>query len=75
MSKKPRALVIIPNEKTQDLGDLLAIARAEAQKREHTHENVNVKSLSFIPECGVYVAVYERCSNKPDVRRRKRGDT
>lgn len=66
-----KALVIIPNEKTQDMGDLLAIARAEAQKREHTREDVNVKALAFIPECGVYVAVYERCSNKLGVKQRK----
>jgi hypothetical protein len=41
------------------MGDLLAIARAEAQKKEHTRENVTVRSITFIPECGVYVALYE----------------
>lgn len=66
-----RALVITPNQKTRDLGALLAIARAEAQKREHTHEKINVKNLTFIAQLGVYVAVYERCSNKLGVKPRK----
>lgn len=54
-----RALVIIPNQKTKDVGDLLQIARAEAQKREHTRSKVNVKAIQFVPECQVYVAVYK----------------
>jgi hypothetical protein len=54
-----KALVISPNERSRDMGDLLAIARAEAQKREHTRENITVRSITFIPECGVYVALYE----------------
>ena len=63
-----KALVIYPNEKTTGHGDLLAIARAEARKREHIHDKVKVKALRFISELGVYVAIYERCSNKPGVR-------
>jgi len=66
-----RALVIVPNSKTTDIGNLLAIARAEAQKREHTHEKIHVKNLTFIAQLGVYVAVYERCSNKLGVKPRK----
>ena len=54
-----KALVIVPNERTQDTGSLLAIARAEAQKRERTHKNVSVKTIIFVPECGVHVALYE----------------
>jgi hypothetical protein len=54
-----KALVIFPNEKTVELGSLLAIARSEACKREHTAANPAIRALSFIPEVGVYVAIYE----------------
>ena len=59
-----KALVIVPNQRTKDVGDLLAIARATAQKREHTHEKVNIRAIQFVASLGVYVAVYEL----PDVR-------
>ena len=58
-----KALIIVPNQRTKDVGDLLAIARATAQKREHTHEKVNIRAIQFVASLGVYVAVYERCSN------------
>ncbi len=54
-----KALVITPNEKTIDVGSLLAIARSEACRREHTQENPIVRAMVFVPELGVYVAVYE----------------
>lgn len=54
-----KALVIVPNERTQEMGSLLAIARAEAQKRERTHEKLIIRVILFIPECNVYVALYE----------------
>ena len=54
-----KALVIIPNERTTEYGDLLAIARAEARKREHSEQNPPIRVLQFVPELGVYVAVYE----------------
>jgi hypothetical protein len=54
-----KAIVIAPNEKTGELGCLLAIARAEACKREHCQENPPVRALVFVAELGVYVAVYE----------------
>lgn len=54
-----RALVIMPNRRTTELGDLLAIARSEAQKREHTHRNLEIKALTFIAQLEVFVAVYE----------------
>ena len=54
-----KALVITPNEKTTELGSLLAVARAEARKREHTDKNPPIRALRFFPELGVYVAVYE----------------
>jgi hypothetical protein len=58
-----KALVIIPNEKTTDLGSLLAIARSQACKREHVQENPVVRAMPFVPELGVYVAVYQVMSH------------
>jgi hypothetical protein len=54
-----KALVIAPNEKTADFGCLLAVARAEACRREHVVVNPSVRALVFVAELGVYVAVYE----------------
>jgi len=54
-----KALVIVPNEKTKEFGCLLAVARAEARKREHAEKNPPIRALRFLPELGVYVAVYE----------------
>lgn len=54
-----KALVITPNSKTVDLGSLLAIARSEACRREQVKENPTVRSLVFVAELGVFVAVYE----------------
>lgn len=63
-----RALVIVPNQKTKDVGDLLAIARATAQKIAHTRKNVNVRSILYDPVTQVYVALY---SLPDDVREGK----
>ena len=54
-----KAIVITPNDKTLDLGCLLAIARTEACRREQVAVNPPVKALVFVAELGVYVAVYE----------------
>jgi hypothetical protein len=54
-----KALVIVPNEQTKDVGALLAVARAEARKREHADKNPPILVLRFLPELCVYVAVYE----------------
>ena len=68
-----KALVIVPNDKTTDMGDLLAIARAEAQKREHTHQNINVRRLLYDPVCDIYIALYEAgCSREADVSLRRK---
>jgi len=53
-----KALVIISNEQTKEFGALLAVARAEARKREHADKNLPILALKFFPELGVYVAVY-----------------
>jgi len=58
-----KALVVTPNEKTVDLGCLLAIARSEACRREHTSVNPTVRALVFVAELGVYVAVYQVLDN------------
>jgi hypothetical protein len=57
--KMLKALVVTPNEKTAEFGSLLAVARAEARKRERAERNPPVRALRFFPELGVYVAVYE----------------
>jgi hypothetical protein len=54
-----KALVITPNEKTTEYGSLLAVARAEARKREHAERNPPIRALRFFPELSVYVAIYE----------------
>jgi hypothetical protein len=54
-----KAIVISPNEKTDDLGSILAIARSEACRREQVRVNPPVRALVFVAEVGVYVAVYE----------------
>ena len=54
-----KALVIIPNSLTIELGDLFAIARAEARRRERSKNNPPIRALKFFPELAVYVAVYE----------------
>jgi len=66
-----KALVIIPNSKTTEFGSLLAVARAEARKREQSDRNPPIRALRFFPELGVYVAVYEaetKAKPKPEVK-------
>ena len=54
-----KALVIMPNEKTTEVGALLAVARDAARRREDAQTNPPIRALHFIGELGVYVAVYE----------------
>ena len=54
-----KALVITPNERTTEFGSLLAVARAEARKREKSKMNPPVLALRYFPELCIYVAVYE----------------
>jgi hypothetical protein len=54
-----KALVIVPNDSTREIGALLAVARAEARKREKANQNPPILALKFFPELSVYVAVYE----------------
>ena len=63
IKKMLKALVIIPNEQTAEVGTLLAVARAEARKREHSQQNPPIRALKFFPELGIYVAVYEAPEN------------
>jgi hypothetical protein len=65
-----KALVIIPNSKTKELGSILQIARVEARKREHADKNPPVRALVFVPQLQVYCAIYEaenRGVQKPGV--------
>ena len=59
-----KALVISPNEKTTEFGSLLAVARAEARKREQSLDNPPIRALKYFAELCVYVAVYE-AADKP----------
>lgn len=62
-----KALVIVPNEKTLEVGSILAVARAEARKRENSQINPPIRALQFVAELGIFVAVYEVVENiKPD---------
>ena len=54
-----KALVIIPNNRMKEIGDLLAVARAEARKREHSQQNPLVRALVFVPDLQVYCAIYQ----------------
>ena len=68
-----KSLVIVPNSRTKEIGDLIAIARAEARKREHVDKNPPVRALVFVPELQVYCAIYEaqdRGVQKPGVGKR-----
>jgi len=67
-----KALVIIPNEKTVEYGSLLAVARAEARKREHAERNPPIRALKYFSELCVYVAVYE-ASDKSAQNLKQRG--
>jgi len=62
-----KALVICPNKKTADFGCLLAIARAEACRREQTKVNPLIKALVYVAELAVYVVVYEVLVNPEKV--------
>lgn len=58
-----KALVISPNDRTGDVGCLLAIARSESCRREHISINPTIRALVFVAEVGVYVAIYEILDN------------
>jgi hypothetical protein len=64
-----KSLVIVPNERTKDLGAILQIARSLAQRKEHTDANIPIVSLVFDPFTRVYVAIYEWCSNPQEPRK------
>lgn len=49
----------MPNEKTAEIGSILAVARAEACKREYVTTNPPIRALMFVAELGVYVAIYQ----------------
>jgi hypothetical protein len=61
---KLSALVIHVDGRAMDLGDLLAVARAEARRR-HGFKGgrILVKEILYVPSLDVYVALYQA----PDV--------
>lgn len=71
-----KALVITPNDKTKEHGSLLAIARAEARRRENTEANPPIRALRFLSEIGAYVAIYEAFepfkAGKPKVEQKEK---
>jgi hypothetical protein len=54
-----KALVVLPSDKIDDFGDLLAISRAEAKRILRTRENVCVRDILYSARCGVHVALFE----------------
>ena len=58
MSQLLKALVIRDDEqKLRDVGDVLAIARAEGKKLFHTDENIKVIRLIFLDQEVGWIAV------------------
>ena len=53
------ALIIYPNQRTNDLRRLVNIAGAEAKRKEKTKKDIVVRVVLYIPELNVYVAIYE----------------
>ena len=49
--------VIINMKKPFEMGDVIQIARAEAQKKEHTQNNINITSIICTKAC--YEVYYE----------------
>ena len=68
-----KAIVVMLNAKTGDVGSILAIARSEARKREQSKENPPIRTLQFVPELGVYVAIYE-VSETADLKQDRQGE-
>jgi hypothetical protein len=64
-----KSLVIVPNERTKDLGAILQIARSLAKRKEHVDQDIPIVSLLFDPLTRVYVAIYEWCSNPQEPRK------
>ena len=67
-----KALVITLNAKTTEFGSILAIARAEARKREQSKDNPPIRALQFVPELGVFVAIYEACEKTNQIPKNAR---
>jgi hypothetical protein len=62
-----KAIVIMPNERTKEVGSILAVARDMARKRETAQINPPIRALQFVAELGVFVAVYEAIDSiKPE---------
>jgi hypothetical protein len=67
-----KALVVMPNVKTTEVGTLLAVARDAARRREEAQTNPPIRALHFIAELGVFVAIYE-AAEKPNSEQKGMG--
>ena len=69
------AIVVYPDRRIVDYGNILAIARVEAKKSGLTKNNVDIKSIIFDPLCNVFIALFpiqksnEDLLHKPSVTR------
>jgi hypothetical protein len=62
----------MPNEKTTEVGALLAVARDAARRREDAQTNPPIRALHFIAELGVFVAVYEAVEKSTSEREKRK---
>lgn len=54
-----KAIVVLLDQKKKEIGEILAISRSEARKRERANQNPPILALKFVPELAIYVAIYE----------------
>ena len=53
------ALVIYPNERTNDRRRLVNIASAQAKRKEKTNKDIVIRAIQYIPELDIFVVMYE----------------
>jgi hypothetical protein len=51
--------LLMSGERLENYVDLLAVARAEAKRLLKTHENTNVKDISYSAKCRMHIAFLE----------------
>lgn len=66
-----KSLVIVPNERIRDMRSLVNIAAAEAKRKEGVHQDIPIKTVVYVPECGVWVALYEWEHTGPSAKGRE----
>jgi len=53
------ALVIYPNERTNDVRSLVNVSASQAKRKERVKQDIVVRAVLYVPELDIYVAVYE----------------